>query len=227
MNEKQKYIRVGIIASLALAVGYLLGMGQNWYLHDHVSELETQVERLYEQAETADYQQHIAEVELGIEQAAGEQLQQQLAASQDEILALRRELSFYQKIMAPELAAEGVVIDEFELKSLAQEGHYQFRLAVLQTNRQRGYVKGTVSARLEGRGPDGEALSFDLYELAALDPAEKEFSMRYFKVQTGSFQLPTDFAPEQVRLVVELEEGSNKTLERLFLWSELVGGRNT
>ena len=64
---------------------------------------------------------------------------------------------------------------------------------------------------------------FDLYELAGLSPDEQSFTMRYFKAQTGSFKLPTDFAAEQVRLRVVLEDGSPRELERLFLWSELTG----
>ncbi|WP_417691176.1 DUF6776 family protein [Pseudidiomarina sp.] len=223
MNEKQKYIFFVLLGLAGLGIGYLLGAGQNWYLLNRVAELEERQTTLYEQAETADYQKHMAEVELGIEQAASKQLQQELAAAQDETLALKRELSFYQKIMAPELAAEGVVIDDFELKRLSDLGHYQFRFAVLQTERQRGFVKGTIQATLEGRGEDNQSVTFDLYELAGLSPDEQSFTMRYFKAQTGSFKLPVNFAAEQVRLRIVLEEGSPRELERLFLWSELTG----
>ncbi|WP_417680647.1 DUF6776 family protein [Pseudidiomarina aquimaris] len=223
MNEKQKYIFFVLFGLAGVAIGYLLGAGQNWYLLQRVADLEERQATLYEQAETADYQKHMAEVELGIEQAASQQLQQELAAAQDEALALKRELSFYQKIMAPELTAEGVVVDDFELKRLSEEGHYQFRFAVLQTERQRGFVKGTIEATLEGRGEANQPMVFDLYELAGLSPDEQSFTMRYFKAQTGSFKLPTDFAAEQVRLRVVLEDGSPRELERLFLWSELTG----
>lgn len=223
MNEKQKYIFFVLLSLAGLGIGYLLGAGQNWYLLQRVAELEERQATLYEQAETADYQRHMAEVELGIEQAASKKLQQELAAAQDEALAFKREVSFYRKIMAPELAAEGVVVDDFELRRLREPGHYQFRFAIVQTERQRGFVKGTIQATLEGRGKDNQSIVLDLYDLADLSAEERRFTMRYFKAQTGSFKLPANFAAEQIRIRVVLEEGASGELERSFLWSELTG----
>ncbi|CAB0151654.1 hypothetical protein PSI9734_02029 [Pseudidiomarina piscicola] len=222
MNEKQKFGLIAAVALSALLLGYFIGGGHHWYLSDRVDELEQRVELLYEQAETADYQKHIAEVELGIERAASEQLELDLAAGQDEILALRRELSFYQKIMAPELEAQGVVIDAFELYSLRQPGHFQFRLAVVQTDRQRGGVKGTLHLELHGRTAT-DKVALDLFDLAELPATERNFSMRYFKVQTGSFRLPSGVEPESIEVRVEVDGSGNTLLERTFLWSELSG----
>lgn len=223
MNEKQKNIFFVLFGLVGLGVGYLLGAGHNWYLLQRVAELEERELTLYEQAETAEYQRHMAEVELGIEQAASKKLLQELAAAQDEALAVKRELSFYQKIMAPELTAAGVVVDDFELKPLNDERHFQFRFAVLQTERQRGFVKGTIHATLEGRDADDQPVTLDLYELAGLDGQERSFTMRYFKAQAGSFRLPEGVAPEQIRVRVVVQDGSPGELERLFLWSELTG----
>lgn len=223
MNEKQKNIFFVLFGLVGLGVGYLLGAGHNWYLLQRVVELEERELTLYEQAETAEYQRHMAEVELGIEQAASKKLLQELAAAQDEALAVKRELSFYQKIMAPELTAAGVVVDDFELKPLNDERHFQFRFAVLQTERQRGFVKGTIHATLEGRDADDQPVTLDLYELAGLDGQERSFTMRYFKAQAGSFRMPEGVAPEQIRVRVVVQDGSPGELERLFLWSELTG----
>jgi hypothetical protein len=223
MNEKQKYIFFVLVGLVGLGLGYLLGAGQNWYLLQRVAELEERELTLYEQAETADYQRHMAEVELGIEQAASKEMLQELAAAQDEALAIKRELSFYQKIMAPELTAAGVVIDDFDIKRLNDERHFQFRFAVLQTERQRGFVKGRIHATLEGRDGNDQVVVVDLYELAGLTADERNFTMRYFKAQAGSFRLPEGFSPEQIRVRVVVQDGSSEELERLFLWSELTG----
>lgn len=220
MNEKQKFGLIAVVVISAFVLGYLIGAGQNWYLLSRVNDLELQVEQLYEQAETTDYQKHIAEVELGIERAASEQLERDLIAGQDELMALKRELAFYQKIMAPELEAQGVVIDAFELYSLRQPEHYQFRLAVVQTDRQRGGVKGTLNVSLHGLLDDSRVV-LDVFELAELPAADKEFSMRYFKVQTGSFRLPDNFEPESITVRVNVQGSGNTLLERTFLWSEL------
>ncbi|MGQ4277041.1 DUF6776 family protein [Pseudidiomarina sp. E22-M8] len=221
MNEKQKFGLIAVATISALILGYLFGVGQNWYLAERVNELEQRVERLYEQAETLDYEKHIAEVELGIERAASEELEQVLTAGQDEILALKRELAFFRKIMAPELEAQGVVVDGLDLLALRQPGHYQFRLAIVQTDRQRGGVKGVLGLTLNGL-LNGNKVALDLFELAELPVGGKEFSMRYFKVQTGSFRLPDNFEPESIDVRVNLQGTGNTLLERTFLWSELA-----
>ena len=220
MNEKQKIVFLAVAVMIGLLLGYLLGAADSWRLRSNLNDLESQVEQLYEQAETADYQKHIAEVELGIEQAASAQLEEDLAASRDEISTLRREIAFYQKIMAPEMIADGIAIDDFSLRALEQEGHYQFRFAIVQTDRVRNFAKGTLEVLLQGR-VNGERVSFDLYDLADLSDAERSFSMRFFKAQSGSFELPTNFAAEEILVRVSVNEPKAALVERTYLWSDL------
>lgn len=234
MNEKQNIITAalvhrfggGLVIALAILVGILIGyLGGHW----HVLQLQTQVKEqretidaLYERAETYDYQQHIAMVELGIERAASQGLQQELLMAQDENFALRRELTFYQKIMAPEMEASGVVIDSLEIQKNLAEDHYHFRIAVLQMERLRNLTKGEISMRLYGR-KDNQLASFDLLTLANIDAKDRQFNMRYFTVMAGDFILPADFLPERIEVEVSVA-GTRQTLTRSFFWSQLLQG---
>ncbi len=233
MNEKQKIPDLANLNRAAQAVvlagmlvvgallGYLLGNWHVFSLQNDVEALEQQIAELYDQAEQFDYQQHMAKVELGIEQAASNSLQQELLMAQDENFALRRELTFYQKIMAPELEANGVVIDSLELQQNRNAGHYHFRLAIVQTERQRNLTKGKVSLQLRGR-LDGSVTRFDLQDLANIEEKDRNFSMRYFTVQAGDFVLPEGFLPERIDVEVELSGSDRQTLTRSFYWNQLL-----
>lgn len=234
MNEKQNIIMVALVHRfggwfvivLAIIVGVLIGyLGGHWHtlqLQKQVNEQRDVIEQLYERAETYDYQQHIAMVELGIERAASQGLQQELLMAQDENFALRRELTFYQKIMAPEMEASGVVIDSLEVQPNIAADHYHFRIAVVQMERLRNLTKGEISMRLHGR-KDNQVASYDLLALAHIEAKDRQFNMRYFTVLAGDFILPTEFLPERIDVEVKIE-GSRQTLTRSFFWSQLLQG---
>jgi hypothetical protein len=234
MKEKQNIITSALVhrfggwgvIALAISIGALAGYwGGNWHvltLNERIAQQEATIEQLYERAETFDYQQHIATVELGIERAASQGLQQELLMAQDENFALRRELTFYQKIMAPEMEASGVVIDSLELQQNIAADHYHFRIAIVQMERLRNLTKGTLSMRLHGRRDDQSA-SFDLLALANVEEKDRQFSMRYFTVQAGDFVLPADFLPERIDVEVKIN-GASQSLTRSFYWSQLLQG---
>lgn len=222
LTRRMQWVVVAGTLAIGALVGYLAGNWHVFVLQDQVAQLETQVDRLYERAEVFDYQQHMASVELGIEQAATKSLQQELLSAQDENFALRRELTFYQKIMAPELEANGVVIDSFELQPNRTSGHFHFRLAVVQMERQRSLTKGRVTIQLSGRSQDGSVQSFDLHALANLSESDQQFSMRYFTVQAGDFVLPEDFLPERIDVEVTVTGGTNQQLSKSFYWNQLL-----
>lgn len=235
MNEKQNIIikllvhRFGgwglLLLTLMIGVlgGYYIG---NWHvvkLQDDIEQLQGTIDQLYQRAEGFDYQQHIATVELGIERAASKNLQQELLIAQDENFALRREITFYQKIMAPEMEANGVVIDSLELQKNITPKHFHFRLAIVQMERLRTLTKGSLNITLHGRKNDKPA-SYDLLDLANVEAKDRQFSMRYFTVQAGDFVIPEGFLPERIDINVTIN-GSRQTLSRSYFWSQLLQPR--
>lgn len=211
------------VAFIALLIWLGYGLG-NWrlaYLEQATEQQEQQLDDLYQQVEQLEYQQHIVRVELEIEKAANSSLQQEMAMAQDENFALRRELTFYQKIMAPELEAEGVIIESMELRPNIAENHFHFRLALVQLERQRQLVGGEVRLILRGRLND-EPKQYDLFELANMPSADRKFNMRYFSVLAGDFMVPDGLVPERIDVQVQLTEGGRRMLDRSFYWSRML-----
>ncbi|RUO80900.1 hypothetical protein CWI84_03585 [Idiomarina tyrosinivorans] len=234
MNEKwrlsywqQRYGRLPVmlisVACLAILLwaSYRLGMWYGGVLQDKVAQQGQQLSQLYQRIERLEYQRHVNEVELDIEKAANSSLQQELTIAQDENFGLRRELAFYQKIMAPELEADGVVIDSFVLTPNIAERHFHFKLAVIQLERRRKLIEGRISIHLVGRS-NGAVKSYDLLDLARISDADRKFAMRYFSLYEGDFFLPEDFVPERFDVKVSLPESAQRQLERRFYWRSVL-----
>lgn len=210
-----------IVAGLLGLVWAGYGLG-HWHLHYLAAETARQSQRIdgmYRQIEQLEYRTHILQVELDIEKAANASLQQEMAMAQDETFALRREIAFYQKIMAPELEANGVIIDSLEVSANQRAGHYHFNLALVHLERQRDLVSGRVSLTLVGRR-NGERATYDLFELAMIENDSRAFNMRYFNVFAGDFLMPEGFLPERIDVSVAVS-GRRNAIEQSFFWQQL------
>jgi len=153
------------VAVLVVYLAYLAGVWHAKALKEEVSKQSQQLEQLYQRIEQMEYQRHVLQVELDIERSANQSLQDELSALQNDNYGLRRDLAFYQKIMAPELQESGVTIDSLTVTKNRSENHFHFSLAVLQIEQRRNFVQGTVTVELVGR-IDGKKERYDLLKLA-------------------------------------------------------------
>lgn len=205
---------------LVIYLAYLAGVWHAASLKQEVSQQEQQLEQLYQRLEQMEYQRHVLQVELNIERSANESLQDELSTAQNDNYNLRRDLAFYQKIMAPELQEGGVIIDSLNITPNQSARHFHFSLALLQIEQRRRFVKGTVKVELVGR-VNGTKQRFDVLDLANVKSDDRSFSMRYFSLHEGDFFMPEGLAPERIEVRVRLTKGANGTLERTFFWKEI------
>ncbi|RUO68301.1 DUF6776 family protein [Idiomarina ramblicola] len=215
-----------LVAVLVTYLAYLAGVWHAKALKEEVAEQEQQLEQLYQRLEQMEYQRHVLQVELDIERSANQSLQDELSALQNDNYGLRRDLAFYQKIMAPELQESGVTIDSLTITPNRSEDHFHFSLALLQIEQRRNFVQGNVTVELVGR-IDGNKKRYDLLELANIGKDDRSFSMRYFSLYEGDFFMPEGLAPERIEVKVRLTKGGNGTLDRAFFWKEINRGDAT
>lgn len=208
-------------AAICIWLGYALGNARLGYVEDERIRLTERTQRLQTLNEQLEYQINILRVERDVDRVAIEKLQQELRQSHVDAAETRRELAFFQQIMAPELDADGVVIDSLTLTT-AGEGIYHFRLILLQLERtQQNMVTGTYSLTIRGRS-EAEQASYDLLQLAGIEQenGERSFSMNYFNRLDGTFQLPDNFQPEMI--AVEIQVRGERQFSQQFPWAELV-----
>ncbi|ATZ73555.1 hypothetical protein CWC33_07525 [Idiomarina sp. X4] len=215
------------VAGLIVLFAYLAYLAGVWHansLKETVREQSNQLDDMYKRLEQMEYQRHVMQVELDIERSSNQSLQDELTALQNDNYALRRDLAFYQKIMAPELQQGGVTIDSITVTPNQAEKHFHFSLAVLQIEQRRRFVEGRVAIDLVGR-VNGEKRRFDLMKLANIGADERNFTMRYFSVYEGDFFMPEGLVPERIDVSVTLTDGGRGTLNRSFFWKDIRKGQ--
>ncbi|MDV6315571.1 DUF6776 family protein [Idiomarina sp. HP20-50] len=215
-----------VMVFMTVAVVYIAYLAGVWHakeLKEEVAEQSQQLDILYKRLDQMEYQRHVLQVELDIERSANQSLQDELTALQNDNYGLRRDLAFYQKIMAPELQEGGVTIDSLTITPNRSENHFHFSLALLQIEQRRNFVQGNVTVELVGQ-INGKKKRYDLLDLANVGQEERSFSMRYFSLYEGDFFMPEGLIPERIEVVVRLTEGGSGSLERAFFWKEISRG---
>ena len=213
-----------VVAVIGLAVwsGYEIGNARLGYLHQEREQLTARLAQMQELNEQLEYQVNIMRVEHDVDRVAIANLQRDLRDAHDQSAEIRRELAFFQRVMAPELDSDGVTIDSLALWQ-ADDERFHLRLILLQLDRAEPNVTtGSYSITLQGYEND-VAVQHDVLALAGAehDNGQRPFAMNYFSRFDGTFVLPEGFVPELIEVQVSVRGGDPTTQQ--FTWTELTG----
>ena len=171
--------------------------------------------QLYADADNQVQQINFLQVEIEIEKQAAKHVQQQLQNLHQENFKLQKALSFYQKIMAPELQAGGVAVDQLVITPTAANNIYDYKIVLLQTHKQKRYAKGSVNFTVTGT-KENSSVSFGANQLiVGFEKQMLAFSFKYFQILEGQLHLPDDFIASDVQLTVVLPSGKWQKFEQL------------
>ena len=203
-----------ILMVLCLFTGYRLG---NFYHHFQTTTLAQQKDRLeylYQEQALQVERVHTLEVELAVEQLANQNAQVTLKQMADEHYQTKELLGFYEKVMAPEKGANGLVIDNVKITASQSLNHYNFQVTLVQQQLKRRYAKGYVDIKVTGsfaNKPSQLALS----EISTVNKKSLSFSFKYFQVISGGFTLPNDFIAETIQVSVILTKSKWQKYQKL------------
>jgi hypothetical protein len=167
-------------------------------------QLNTQQDRLaglYQELDQKIRQINYLSVEFEVEQNAAQQMKQELLGIKEESLQLRTELNFYQKVLAPELVADGLAIEQFDISASNRLNQYKFKFALVQTDTRKRNAKGYIKLNLVGI-ENGQTRTLDLAKLSDLQSESLRFSFHYFQYFEGEFELKDGFIPEDIEIKV-------------------------
>lgn len=187
------------VIGLCLFTGYRLG---NYYHHFQITSLEQQklrLEQLYQQQEESIARIHTLEVELAVEQLANREAQTLLKIAAKEQFEVKKQLAFYEKVMAPEKQAAGLLIEDIKIIASNKPQQYHFQVTLVQQQLKRRYSKGYIELVFEGQSEE-KTVTLKLSEVSKLNKENLKFSFQYFQNISGSFTLPESFKPEAVKV---------------------------
>ena len=208
---------IGLVALVCgcLYSGYWLG---DKSLLRHQQLVETQAERLnelYPHSDQLRQQINFLNVEIEIEKQAATHVREELGALHQKNFKLQKELSFYQKIMAPELGAQGLAVDSVTISPTKAERVFHYKVVLVQTQKQKRYARGYLEIKIKGSQAN-VAKTLDIKSVVAgLDKKGLKFSFQYFKIFEGDIILPQGFDAQSVLVSVILPTGKWQKYQRL------------
>lgn len=226
-QHKPWKVWAGVILLVALmAMFFYLGKGYQAYQLDHLElEREVLVSRI-DELETRNHNlvQKNAQLEGGskIERDAYELANQELARLQQELLAQKEELVFYQGIVSPKDAALGVNLQSFEVRKKNNQNQYSYKMILTKNGKSTKKIQGDASVVVRGEN-DGNVRELKLSDLE-LEKSGKatKFAFRYFQVFEGNIALPDGFEPFEVEIGIRPTTKKVKSFSETISWTSVL-----
>ena len=203
-----------ILMVLCLFTGYRLG---NYYHHFQTTTLAQQknrLEHLYQEQANQVERIHTLEVELAIEQLANQNAQITLKQMAADHYQVKKQLGFYEKVMAPEKDANGLVIDKVRITASQSPNHYNFQITLVQQRLKKRYAKGYVDITVTG-SLASKPSQLTLSDISTVTKKKMSFSFKYFQVISGSFTLPEGFIAENIHVSAILTKSKWQKYQKL------------
>lgn len=208
------------LIGLCLFIGYRLGNFYHNYQATTLAQQKSRLEQLYQEQANQVERIHTLEVELAVELLANQNAQATLKKMSTEHYQVKKQLAFYEKVMAPEKEADGLVIDNIKITKNQSQNHYSFQVILVQQQLKKRYAKGYVDLIITGSLANKPS-QVKLSEISALTRKELSFSFKYFQVIEGNFTLPEGFTPEKIQLSAILTQSKwqkYQVLNRMMPW---------
>src|SRR3990170_467363 len=135
---------------------------------------------------------------LQMDQTAYQELDHALKNSAQEIVKLREELNFYRNIISPEDKRAGLRIQNLIIEPAGGVNQFRYKLVLIQALKHERSIYGSASFEISGTQAGQDTV------LKFPTPAQRPVSVnfKYFQDIEGRFELPRNFKPRQIKVVV-------------------------
>tara|TARA_R110002072_G_scaffold622_5_gene4793 strand:+ start:1295 stop:2026 length:732 start_codon:yes stop_codon:yes gene_type:complete len=223
-RKRRLFFITGVMVMSALS--FLLGNYQIRQQHQKVVEQLDRISEEYAllQKSEASFRQQALNLESGrnIDSAAQQEIQGTIREYKATIEQLKKDVSFYQSIMAPSENIKGLQVQNLELKTTNDEKRFSYKIVLAQVADNKRYVSGLVAVNLAGM-QEGIKLILPLRDVSDDQSSLGiKFKFKYFQDITGELILPAGFEPESIQVVAQADGKKASKLERSYMWRDLV-----
>lgn len=197
------YGSILIVIALALYAGYEYADKRNNLLTEEIKVLESSLDNLRLENQDLSSQLNVKKVELEVASIANEQAQLNRKESLLREKELKEQISFYQKVMAPELTQDGFVVESVEVLPTLSDRNYAINIMMLQRENIKSVIKGTLKIQLRG-SLNGLPQTYDLITLLDDKESKLNYSFRYFQVLEARVTLPDGFQAESLEIKTDV-----------------------
>ncbi len=219
---------VVILCLVMLSLWFTFEYGRNIAGYDstsseaYISQLQAQLDEAQAEIVESNRQATMLKRNSQIDGDASTQLKNTLAKSQSDVLELKKELSFYKSIVAPEQGSRSIAIQAIQLTQ-NESGGYDYKIMVSQRGRNDRFARGIIDVSIKGV-KKGQPVTLKLADVSNETKKPMKFGFKYFQNFEGVMTLPEAFLPETIRIKVKPKSGKIKAIDEQFAWSDLTAG---
>jgi hypothetical protein len=222
VSYKPRLLYLAVVVCCALVV-LALFLGKFWGGQTFTQEmsekhrLQILVEEL--SATVAEQQEELSRIRLSskVDVAALENSRQEMILLQRSIYKRDEELKLYRELLRDKDQPDGLSVADLRL-TLLDDGRIDYRWVVRQKTVKMKTLQVLAELYLLGM-VNGEPVEISLQEL---DPDIAEFPLRltfkYFSINRGLLELPENFEPEQLRIVLRYSWMEKAQFDKKFEW---------
>lgn len=215
------YLALAFVLACVFYAGHEYADKKNHLLSNKIDVMQSSIDNLKLENQTLNSELNVKKVELEVASIANEQAQLSYKEFMRKDAELREQVSFYQKVMAPELSQDGFVVESVEILSTASANNYAISVMMLQRENIKAIIKGTLNISLQG-SQNTVPIKYDLKELLDDKSKNMAFSFKYFQVLELRVTLPENFIPEQIEIKTDIYKFKRKrgSYTRTIAWKE-------
>ncbi|HID83194.1 MAG TPA: hypothetical protein EYH06_10300 [Chromatiales bacterium] len=190
---------------------------------DNKSEVEKYLRKLEKDNKLLVEELAKAQRNSDIDSTASREVQRTLTDKENEIKALKEELSFYKSIVSPQGKEKGLNINSFTLQSSPSNPQLvKFKLVLTQTGNNNKAAKGMVLIRLQGK--EGDSLkTLEWWDIRAeSNVGRPSFDFKYFQRLEDNMLIPANFKPENILIKVLPESKRLSSIQQSYSWQAMV-----
>jgi hypothetical protein len=215
------YLVALFILSCVFYAGHEFANKRNHLLSLEVDVMKSSIDNVSAENQSLNSELNVKKVELEVASIANEQAQISFKEFIQQEAELREQISFYQKVMAPELTQDGFVVESIEVVPTESTNNFAIKVMMLQRENIKAIIKGTLRITLRG-SQNQVPMQYDLKML--LDDKEQKttFSFKYFQVSELRVTLPEYFIPEQIEINTDVYKFKRKrgSYTRTIAWKD-------
>lgn len=220
-------IILGLLCLLFYA-GYRFANLENQHLRAQVESFSNSLANLTKEHQQLESDFNKIRVELEISQLANEQSQADLKQAFVRESQLKEQISFYQRVMAPESSQDGFVIEGMEINPTASENNYSVKMILLQKKNIKAVIKGELKITVFG-STDGKASNYNFVVLQDEPKSSLAFSFKYFQLLETTITLPEGFIAERFDIRTDIYRYRKKrgTYKTTISWQDAIAEEAT
>ncbi|MEE9493107.1 MAG: DUF6776 family protein [Gammaproteobacteria bacterium] len=197
--------------------GKLNGVDELADTREEKRELQQKLKFIDSERKTVQQKLAVYERSEQIDVEAKQNVRQEMATLQSEILDLRKEIELYRGIFSPKDNTPGLRVQNLEIEQADLPNRYHFVLTLTQVIKNSRKISGTVHLEVLG-DEDGHSALLIFRELGQGEKKSLKFGFRYFQHVNGEIRLPRHFQPRLIRVKVKLSGKKSKVIEREYVW---------